>query len=177
MDHNSNNKIDELLAIMDEVRAKLDHVESVLLPTMESDYDPAMPEDDHVCDSECDHDDMADDSDAEVFHPADPVPPMHTETMPEMPTDMPLFDDTVTEEPTPANDDMHTHEDGTTHEHEGGDVPHTHEEPMPAVAPDPNMPAPMPDEVAMPQTEAEEIADQTMYDSLPSDTEPTKESE
>ena len=48
---------------------------------------------------------------------------------------------------------------------------------MPAVAPDPNMPAPMPDEVAMPQTEAEEIADQTMYDSLPSDSEPTTKSE
>tara|TARA_B100001287_G_scaffold257728_1_gene243571 strand:+ start:40 stop:570 length:531 start_codon:yes stop_codon:yes gene_type:complete len=176
MDQNSNNKIDELLAIMDEVRAKLDHVESVLLPTMESDYDPAMADaEDTMMDPM--HDDTADDSDAELFHPADPVPPMHTETMPEMPTDMPLFDDTVTEEPTPANDDMHTHEDGTTHEHEGGDVPHTHDEPMPAVAPDPNMPAPMPDEVAMPQTEAEEIADQTMYDSLPSDTEPTKESE
>ena len=60
---------------------------------------------------------------------------------------------------TPADPNMHMHDDGMEHSHEGGDMPHTHDDGAPSSV-EPAMENTMPP--SAPMSEAEQVAEERM---------------
>ena len=136
------NKIQELEHMMDSIKARLDHVEQVL--NIESPFpsDTAWESDM----TEMDEAAMAgaDVGEIEEMIEAGDIPVTH----------YPGADDDTT---LGANDIEHTHDDGTTHSHPGGDVAHEHGDP------------------AHIDTSDLDHSNAAAYDTLPSDVEPSPE--
>ena len=136
------NKIQELEDMMHGIRARLDHVESVLniespFPS-DTAWESDMTEMDEAAMGGVDMEHMD-----ELLTAGDVAQPDYAGST----------DDTTLG----ANDIEHTHEDGTTHSHKGGDVAHEHGDP------------------AHIDTTELDHSNAAAYDTLPSDVEPSPE--
>ena len=132
------NKIQELEDMMSSIKARLDHVEQVLNIESDTAWESDM--------SDIDDATMAGSDMAEVDNNWTAGDIAHDSTYPGYADDTTLG----------ANDIEHTHEDGTTHSHPGGDVEHTHDHIDDAVV----------------DTTDLDHSNAAAYDTLPSDSEP-----
>ena len=139
------NKIQELEHMMDSIKARLDHVEQVL--NIESPF-PA--------DSQWESDMSDIDEAAMAGSDVERIDANWTAGDIAHDSTYPGYNDDTT---LGANDIEHTHEDGTTHSHPGGDVEHTHDHI---------------DEAVVDASDLDH-SNAAAYDSLPSDTEPNPE--